>query len=437
MSDGDAQVRTDLRLINHQHQGQDAQIHTLSSALDADGNVLPLVGMRAGMLDAFGRLRVSELGQRLDLEFLYNKQSEYCDETTSNGIATWNSSSRDITLSLSDANNGSFAKIESYPVPYTPGNSHLIDITGVLDLAALGTGSAEVFLRTTVSGSPQTSTIAQSAWDRKTSGIDWSKSHIFTMDFQSLKVGTIRFGLVQNGVYVPVTQINNDNVRNTGYWQVPNQPVFWHLYTTGGITYMELGYGNDANAIGFRYKVTASDSATMKAICATVKSEGGRHLIDLPGLPHVATRGITAKTVSTTLVPLISIRPKSTFQSVENMILSLAKDVSLQVTQSVRFDVIHNGTLTGASWADVNTAESCMEYDVSATAVTGGHTLFSDYLYGAGTGANVGATSQSLLGKTPIWYRQDSVTGILTLAAIRTGGTDSSVLGAIRWEELR
>ena len=387
--------------------------------------------------DAFGRLRVSDTGQRLDVEFLYDKQSEYFDETTSNGTVTFNGSTRDLTLSLGDADNGSFAKMESYPVPYTPGNSQLIDITGVLDLAGIGTGTAEIFLRTSTGGSAAESVVGQTSWVNPVSDVDWTTSQIFTMDFQSLKVGTIRFGLVRNGVITVVHQLNNDNVRNAGYWQIPNGPVYYKLYTTGGITYMEVGYGNEANAIGFRYKVTANANATMKAICCTVKSEGGRHLIDMPGQTFVATRSQTAKTVSTTLVPLISIRPKSTFQTYDNLILSMPKSVTLQSTESIRFAVVHNGTLTGASWADVNTTTSSMEYDVAATVITGGHTIASDYIFAAGSGVNKGIDAKAILGKTPMWYRQDSVSGILTLAAVRTGGTDASVLAGISWEELR
>ena len=125
--------------------------------------------------DAFGRLRVSGTGNRLDVEFLYDKQPNYFDETTNNGTVTHNANSRDITLSLGDANNGSFAKMASYPVPYTPGNSQLVEITGVLDNAALGGGTAEVFLRSSVSGSAVTKTVTQSKWAEFKSGIEWNK----------------------------------------------------------------------------------------------------------------------------------------------------------------------------------------------------------------------------------------------------------------------
>lgn len=387
--------------------------------------------------DAFGRARVAGTGNRLDVEFIYNKQDDYMDETTTNGAVTHNANSRDVTLSLTDANNGSFAFLQSFPVPYTPGNSQLIELTGVLNLAAISGGTAEVFRRSSVSGSAVEETITQASWTNMKSGIDWHQVHIFQIDFQSLKVGTVRFGLVERGKFELVAQIDNDGKRNTGYWQVPNGCAYWKLYTTGGVTYMEVGYGNNNNAVGFRYKVTANASATMKAICCTVKSEGGDSLYEMPGLPRAISNQQTGKTASTTLVPILSIRPKTTFNSKENLILGIPKSWQVETTQPIRVVLLHDCTLTGASWTDVDSTNSMMEYDVTASAVTGGHEVDEVYVATAGAGVNSLGSTAGPLGKTLLWNRQDSVTGILTVCAIRTTASDASVKAAIRWEELR
>jgi len=388
-------------------------------------------------IDAFGRWRTSGTGQRLDVEFVYDKQDEFFDEITNNGTVTFNGNTRDLTLSLSDANNGSYATMRSHPVPYTPGNSQLIDITGVLDLAGIGGGTAETFIRTKISGSVVETITAQSSWDNATSGVDWTDSHILMMDFQSLKVGRIRFFLVQDGLPAKLTEITNDNVRDSGYWQVPSLQVYWRLYNDATDTYMEMGYGDENNAIGLRYKITANASATMKAICCTVKSEGGKDLSDLGGLPRVIDTHTTSVTVSSTLIPLISIRPKSTFQTYPNLGIALAKSIDLFTDESIHYEIIHNPTLTGASFVDVDTSASMMEYDTSATAISGGHIVGTGYI-GVGTGpkANPG-NEQGLLAKTVLWDRQDSISGILTLAAIRLTASDAAVYPGISWEEIR
>jgi len=419
------------------HQRVKVQYGDDGSATDcSSSNPLP-VDIPAGRLDAFGRMRVSATGQRLDGEFIYGPQDDYFDSTTNNGTVTHNTNPRDLTLSVSAAANGDFAKVASYPVPYTPGNSQLIDITGVLDLAAIGGGTAEVFVRTKVSGSVVESTVAQSSWDALTSGVDWTKSHIFTMDFQSLKVGSIRFGLVQNGSYTRITTVNNDNTRNTGYWQLANGSAYWHLYSNGTNSYMEVGYGNSNNAIGFRYKITANASATMKAICCTVKSEGGQSIWEMSGLPRSIDNGVTPVTASTTLVPIISIKPATTFNSLENLILALPNQYSLTTDQPIKYALVHDGTLTNASFAAVDASDSMMQYDVSATAITGGHIVDSGYVGTAGTAATRTGSKGGLLGKTLLWDRQNSVTGILSLCAIRTTANDAAVYGQVSWNELR
>lgn len=390
--------------------------------------------------DSFGRLRVAGTGQRLDVEFLYNKQPDFFDEITNNGTVTHNANARDLTLSISDANNGTYATMRSHPVPYTPGNSQLIDITGVLDLAGIGGGTAELFVRSNITGSVVTTTYAQSTWDNATSGVDWEQSHILSMDFQSLKVGRIRFALVQNGLAVPIKEVDNDNVRNTGYWQLASLQAYWRLHNTGGETFMEMGYGDESNAIGLRYKITANASATMKAICCTVKSEGGLDLFELGGLPRAIDNAQTAKTVSTTLIPLLSIRTRSTFNSLTNLGITLPKGFTCQTDQNIRAVVLQDPTLTGASWTNVDANNSHIEYDVTASAVANGVVVANGYFASAGgtsPGSARAAAGQGLLGKTVLWDRQGSQSGILTVAAIRTGGTDASVLSTLQWEELR
>ena len=152
-------------------------------------------------LDAFGRLRVSEPSNRADIEFIYDKQPTLMDEVTAGGGSVAHvANTRDLTLSIGDAVDATEAAMYSYDIPYTPGNSQLIDITGTMDFAEIGGGTAAVFLRSSVSGSVVETVVNQTAWNKNTvSNVDWTKSQIFALDFQSLKVGRIRYGLVRDG----------------------------------------------------------------------------------------------------------------------------------------------------------------------------------------------------------------------------------------------
>lgn len=387
-------------------------------------------------IDAFSRWRTSSDGNRLDVEFNYNTQDELIDQVTNGtGTIAHVANTRGVTLATGSTGTGNNAAMYSYDVPYTPGNSQLVEITGTLDFAAIGGGTAQLFLRSSVSGSIVETVVDQSGWDLPSNDIDWADSQIFMMDFQSLKVGRVRYYLNRGGVATQVHEITNDNVRNTGYWQLATHPVYWRIYNDATYTYMEVGYGDTDNAIGFRYRIAANASATMSAICATVKSEGGDTLFNMAGYPRTISNGATAKTVSTTLIPLLSIRSKSTFNSITNKGLCIPRGFTVQTDNPIRLVIMRNVTLTGASWADVNTTRSFMEYDVSATTLSGGREIYSEYV---ATSKNTTGGASGSSGRSPLWYRRGTgATGIVTLAAVRTSTTDASVLTSFNWEEIR
>jgi hypothetical protein len=389
--------------------------------------------------DAFGRLRTSGTGQRFDVEFIYDKQPDLVDEIIAgSGTVTHNANPRDLTLATGGTTTGDSAEMRSHPVPYTPGNSQLVDMTGVLDLAAIGSGTAQVFLRTKISGSVTETVVDQSSWNgTDVSDVDWTKSQLFSISFQSLKVGSIHYSLGRAGKFVEVHRMDHDNVRDSGYWQLPSLPLYWKIYNDATYTYMEVGYGDDNNAVGFRYRIAKNASATMKAICGTVKSEGGLSLYDLPGLARVADTGVTKTTVSTAVVPIISIQLKSTFKTFPNLTLVHPVGIGIETDNPIRLLVYHDTTPTTPSFTDVDTNESAVEYDVTATAFTGGHIIFSEYI---GAGRNTSLSLTTAIGKIMLWNKQSTVSGVtgtLTIAAIRTGASDADVLASIKFNEIR
>lgn len=388
-------------------------------------------------IDAFGRARVSNTGQRFDVEFIYDKQPSLMDEITAGGATiTHNSTSRDVTLAVNGTGATADAQfIQHWHNPYTPGNSQLIDITGTLDAGDIGGGTAYVFLK---DGITSTDTeIVQASWNKDTvNDVDWTTSQIFQIDFQSLKVGRIRFNLVRDGIPVNVHEIVNDNQRIAGYWQYPNQPLQWRIYNDGaGNTVTEIGYFNGTNGFGFRYKVPTNAAAECRAICATVKSEGGESLFDLAGFNRYIDRGITSVSVGTTLIPILSIRPKSTFNSINNVGVAIPEGYNLQIDNPLRLVVLLNASLTGASWADVDTTNSFVEYDTSATALTGGIVIGGEYV-GAGS-KNTVAGTKGLPGRSVLAYGSDGTADILTLAAVRTTATNAATLAGLQWREIR
>ena len=98
--------------------------------------------------------------------------------------------------------------------------------------------------------------------------------------------------------------------------------------------------------------------------------------------------------------------------------------------------LLAGATLTGASFTAVG-GDSCSEYDVSATAVSGGNVLSSDYIISGGKNVTGGGTS-GFTGKGLLSVSYDGTSSTtLTVAAIRTTATSASTLCALNWKEIR
>lgn len=388
--------------------------------------------------DAFQRLRVSDTDQRFDGEFDYDKLPLLFDDiSTGGGTVTFDGNARDVVIATGATGTGVSAGLrQRWANIYTRGNSQFIVLTGTLNSANIAGGEAQVFLRSKVTGTVTEEVIPQSAW-AVTSGVNWHASQIFIMDFQSLRVGRIRFGIDRSGIAVPLAQIANDNKRDTGYWQTANQPVYFRQYNTALYTYTEIGYGDENNAIGFRYRVPVTAAQTMTAICATVKSEGGGDLSDLTGARFTASNGVTKRNVTSTTVflPVLSIQVKSTLNTYPVKAIVFPRDFEISNDNPVYYEWRVNGTLTGAVFTSVD-ANSITNYDVTATGITGGRVIRSGYA-GTGGSSSRNVSGGGLTSKIPLGVNAAGVGDILTLCMVKDGVSNSAVGASLNFEDIR
>jgi len=395
------------------------------------GVIMPVTRADDFYNDAFQWQRTSQKNKRFDFDFNLGKNPFLWDEV-GNGTATFDANSRDVVLAIGGtASTDSEAMIQHYYNIYTPLYSQAIGITGTINNGAKS-GTCRAFLRSTVTGTTTEEYVAVPV-----GMADFSKSAIFVMDFQSLRVGRIRFGLDQSGIFMPVGQITNDNERATGYWQTANLPIQWRIYNTATNTITEMCYGDDKNGIGFQFVSALDATQTIRAICAGVASEGGGNLLDLEGFqfiaPPVTAPIVAAKTVSTALIPLLSIRVAATLYSLENRGLVIPTGLTIQTSNPIEYAVIYRPVLTGASWVAVGT-DSGVEYDITAGSFTGGYQIDADFI---SSGQNQVALVRNILGKEIMSLGSAGVPDILTIAAIRTSTTDASVRSKLKWKEIR
>lgn len=232
-------------------------------------------------IDAFGKWRVSQPTTLFDSKQVVDSGSFYFDiKTIGSATITWNSGSAQSTMKVTNTSGSRAIKQTKRIFVYQPGKSQQIICTGRFDGRVDGikksigsfddndgyffqtSGSSfGVVLRKTINGVKTDTFISQSSWNLdKMNGLgpssntlDINKAQIYTMDYEWLGVGRVRYGVVQKGILIYVHEINNYNSLDTVYLRNPNLPIRYEVST---------------------HKNTTTGSL-MTQICSTVISEGG------------------------------------------------------------------------------------------------------------------------------------------------------------------
>ena len=389
-----------------------------------------------GNIDAFGRLRTSNPLTIFDSQNRYQKDNQF-DESTVNGASITYSLNESTVLMAADVTSGSKAVRQSYRVmPYQPGKGLLFMGTFVMAAAQTNlrqrvgyfntengvffqqSGTTKSFvLRTNTTGTPSDArTVNQADWNGdKLDGtgdsgftLDTTKAQIMWADFEWLGVGSVRCGFIINGQYVVCHTFNNANDLNKVYMTTAILPVRYEIEALN----------------------TLSTGATLKQICSTVVSEAG---YQQAAVNQFARRTSILGSISTTFLPLVSIRLAS--DSLGAVVLVQAMQVFPTTNQNYEVVLLKNATLTGASY---NTTDfNHVDYDVTATAVTGGTIVLHDYVSSTAQGR---ATSIA-----PTGYNFDlqlgaslaGVSDVFTLAIrVVSGATTGDAIGAIDFLDL-
>lgn len=365
------------------------------------------------ILDAFGRLRVSNSGSSFDAQLEYGLDTVRSFSVTANGTMATASSNGSVTNGSNavgpvDSNtrmcpitvsttNGHYSIVQSRPyLRYHPGKSHLVFVTGIFSTGSGATAS--IVRRTSTSGAVVDNSVSQASWNIDTfdgngpSGItlDFTKTQILVIDAQWLGVGRVRVGFDVNGIIYPAHQFLNANSLTVAYTQTFNLPVRFEVSNTGASTCVtRVGYFDSANGI-FLETSRSTAGGTAYLVCCSVQSEGGD---DLASFPRATGRG-TSTVAVTTRRPIASIRPKATFNSrtnrghINNIGFEAYSDAGAYL------ELVIGGTLTGGSFASVNT-DGIVEFDSSATAISGGTALFAGYINaGFKSTANAGGMAE-------------------------------------------
>ena len=100
---------------------------------------------------------------------------------------------------------------------------------------------------------------------------------------------------------------------------------------------------------------------------------------------------------------------------------------------NVYWRLLENATLTGASWTDHPDPNSFIQYDTTATALTGGITLLSGFTIAGGASlVDVDSKATLQLGRSGIGTISDTYT-----LACASPNTNKAALAVLNWIEQR
>jgi hypothetical protein len=388
--------------------------------------------------DAFGRLRISEPHTLFDNSFRYpGAELRWNNKRTGTTTVAHNANQALMDLTIGTANGDEIIRETDRVFGYQPGKSLLIMNT--MTFAAPKANLRQrvgyfgkyngiyveqdgldkyIVKRSYITGSIDNTRVPQSQWNvdkldgTGASGInlDLSKSQIFWVDIEWLGVGSVRSGFVINGQYIICHIFHHANDITGTYITTATLPIRYEITNTGA----------------------TDSSSTMKHICSTVISEGGYEQI---GVTRGASNPITGKNLTNIINnPMVSIRLRANHTDAV-VIPRLLTQYGLQNTGFV-YKIIRSGTLTNPSWA-ITDSGSCVEYDLSATAITGGITVYQGVFSGQETIAPFDLMHHFNHGLqlTRKIIEADSAGEALTIAIVPTTNNDDAT-AALTWQEI-
>lgn len=402
----------------------------------------PIAAADSPSIDAFSRWRVSSPVYVFDSNFQYDLQPLLFEAvTTANASVTHDATNRSATLALAAASAGNSAHLQSYEwFRYQAGRSHMVLLTfnfiaatanatkvigysagnNGIELQQVGTAVQLALLSDTSKGDE---TVLQSAWNldpMNGSGpsgltLDLTRTQILVIDLQWLGVGRVRVGFDIGGVLYYVHQFNHANLQTVAYMQTANLPIRTGLTATGSVT------------------------ASMRFICCSVSSEGGE--TDVGGYGFCQEGTGTAG--NATRAHVLSLRPKTTFNSLANRSKFVLEGIGVFVTgnSAVYWELVLGQAISGTTtFADVNTTYSGVEYNTAGT-ISGSPTIVvaAGYAPASAGLATSASPPRSLSNRYPISLSAAGAARSLgTLSLLATGLTAASATRvALAWREIR
>lgn len=422
---------------NYIHPNE-SNLWEVHKAMEYDERGYPMLRTLPGsnLIDAFGRMRVSEPHTIFDSTFRYSDDiSNWDTALVNNGNISHNVSESSMILNVTGINTDEVIRETKRVFLYQPGKSQLILTSFVMNNAidnlrqriGLFDASNGFFLeteneniqivkRSSSSGVLQETKILRENWnvDRLDGSgtskinLDFSKGQILWIDLEWLGMGSVRLGFIVNGSFVTAHVFHHANIENKPYITTANLPIRCEIKNIG----------------------TNNISSNLKHICTAVISEGGQTPKVLTNSAITALTGLNMTT--TVFRPLISIRLNSSKKDAV-VIPTYSNIYGLQNTPFA-YSIIEDATVIGGSW--VTQTNSNVEYNVTATGITGGIILMQGIFMGGTSVQTKDIDFQNFNGSFQLRRKLNGVCETFVIAAKATTNNDDAVASLI-WSEFK
>lgn len=428
-----AQFRRDT----HQYLNNGNTIFEVIMLADQYGGLVGPANPSGMAVDAFGRARTSTPFTLFDSQNRYRENEKFATSNTATGNTSYDANTSIVSLNVDTTSAAEVIRESTRVFAYQPGKSLQVFNTFVMGAPKSNLRQRVGYFDDTngifieqddstinfVKRNNQTDTaIAQSSWNiDKLDGtgpslktLDLTKAQIMFIDIEWLGVGSVRVGFVIDGQLIHCHSFHHSNIIDSTYMTTACLPIRYEIKNTD---------------------ITDSAS-TLKQICSSVISEGG---YELRGEQHTIGTGILTanlKDIPTagTFIPVVSVRLKS------DHLDSIAVLKQLQVlgvgnNTRLEYKIVKGTTLSAGTTTFTSAgAGSCIEYNVGATAYTGGRDLKT--FYSSITNQSVSVVD---LGSDSFdfQFERDGLANTATIYTIAATGAANGddVAASIDWEE--
>lgn len=382
------------------------------------------------------RLKISDFNTEFFNTFQYGLETDIWEtSTTGTASATHNPNASNVIMSVDGTAGDKVIRQTRRVMRYIPGRASKVSFgirlqtpqTGIRRRFGIFNENDGAFfeddgtnyycvIRSKASGSVVERRVARSDWNGdKLDGsgpsqitADPDAQHLITIDYEWYGAGQVKFNYVIDGETINIHSFNNANIEHAVWCSTPFLPIRLELENVGGTA-------------GTHYLYQGSNALSQEG-----KSEKLGSLVS-------RSNAITGTTlaVANTYYPVISIRLKST--ALQGVALLRSLQVATNDNTNVFWKLVENPTLTGAVWTNPTDTNTLTQYDISATAYTGGINIAGGFTVGGGA-------SQIQLDKDAVLQIGRSslgtVSDIYTLVCA-SPNTNKAALAVLNWIEQR